>query len=48
MAVDISVNCCFMVEFEAGELLLVHVAVVAGPPVEMHVRVLEVKSYSIG
>ena len=45
-----SVNCWRLVdsESEMRTLSLLQVTVVAGPPVETHVRVLEVKLYSIG
>ena len=47
MAVGISVSCCCWVavdrEIGMGTLSLVQVTVVAGPPVEMQVRVLDTK-----
>ncbi len=47
MAVAIFVSrCC--VDCEMGKLSLVQVTVVAGPPEEMQVRVLDAKLYSIG
>ena len=47
MAVEMSVSCCCVVdrESEMGTLSLLQVTSVAGPPVEMQVRVLEVKLY---
>ncbi len=50
MAVDVSVSrCCWVaVDCEMGTLSLVQVTVVAGPPEEMQVRVLDTKSCSIG
>ncbi len=50
MAVAVSVSrCCWVdVDCEMGTLSLVQVTVVAGPPEEMQVRVLDVKLYSIG
>ena len=49
MAVDVSVSrCCWVdVDCEMGTLSLVQVTVVAGPPEEMQVRVLDTKLYSI-
>ena len=50
MAVNISISrCCWVaVDCEMGTLSLVQVTVVAGPPEEMQVRVLDAKSCSIG
>ncbi len=50
MAVDVSVSRCCWVDgdCEMGTLSLVQVTVVAGPPEEMQVRVLDPKSDSTG
>ncbi len=49
MAVDIFVSrCCWVaVDCEVKEGSFVQVTVVAGPPEEMQIRVLDAKSYSI-
>ena len=49
MAVGILVSrCCWVaVDCVIRKPSLLHVTVVAGPPEEMHVRVLDAKSYSI-
>ena len=50
MAVETSVKCWRLVDCdsEMRPLSLLQVTVVAGPPVETQVRVLEVKLYSMG
>ena len=50
MAVDISVSRCsiMLMDSEMSTLFLVQVTVVAGPPEDTQVRVLDAKLYSIG